>query len=222
MMIKAQKCYIMDGTKEEYNVQVNPKTTMRDLLDIMNCGLPTFPDYYPHCHNHVLDDIDIPFIFTKDNQVLFNVRYEDALIMDFIRTHDINNKTIRVVTGFPQAGGPGTADLIEAWNLVYPYLHQLADMCTLGGLIWDVYNVIKQRFIKDKQPPEIFFDVISAKDIWDAGELAKRLKLKKSDAEVLLKTFGYAYDERGYFARTKESQNVKRIIDECMDSLLDD
>ena len=209
---------IYEKTTSEYEVQISDETTIQDLMDITGCGLPTFPDYYPFCHYSVLDDVWIPFIINSNNELQFEVPYKNVTVKEFIGTHRINNDTIRMVTGYPQAGGIELEYWLEMWNYVYPYIEQVQVAVTVGIGLKRVIDVIKKKFIEKKQPPQASFDIIYTSSQWDLNELASLLELEKSEAEILLKGFGFEYDsETGFYKAIKNEAEVKSALMQCIE-----
>ena len=180
--------------EKEFVVDISEQATLQDLLNKLECGLADVSDYYEFSGPFAWNNFFCPFVLTASG-IQFNLPYTDVKLSDFINTHSINSKAIRIVTGYPQAGGPGFIELAEIWNTVQPWLNDIAILLTISGFnIKDTVKWIRSLFDKKKVPPHTVIDMLSTRSQWNHKELALILELPEENAQNLLKAFGYKYD----------------------------
>lgn len=85
---------------EEKQIEVNDETTIGELFAIGDLS-----DYYPLSGAYSFNSTFLPYIINFRDEVIWDVLYCDARVVDFIRTHGIKDGTIHVKCGYVQAGG---------------------------------------------------------------------------------------------------------------------
>ena len=180
--------------ENEFMIDVPEQATLQDLFDKLECGLADVSDYYEFSGPFAWNNFFCPFILTADG-IQYNLPYSDVKLTDFINTHSIDSKAIRIVTGQQQTGGPGFIELAEIWNTVQPWLNNIAIIFTISGInIKDIVRWIRSFFEKKKAPPHAVVDMLATRSQWNHKELAAILEIPEENAQNLLKAFGYKYD----------------------------
>ena len=180
--------------ENEFMIDVPEQATLQDLFDKLECGLADVSDYYEFSGPFAWNNFFCPFILTADG-IQYNLPYSDVKLTDFINTHSIDSKAIRIVTGYPQTGGLGFIELAEIWNTVQPWLNNIAIIFTISGInIKDIVRWIRSFFEKTKAPPHTVVDMLATRSQWNHKELAAILEIPEENAQNLLKAFGYKYD----------------------------
>ena len=84
--------------ENEFMIDVPEQATLQDLFDKLECGLADVSDYYEFSGPFAWNNFFCPFILTADG-IQYNLPYSDVKLTDFINTHSIDSKAIRIVTG---------------------------------------------------------------------------------------------------------------------------
>lgn len=179
---------------KECTVEISEQASLQNLFDELGCGLADISDYYEFSGRFARNNFFCPFILAA-NGIQYNLPYTDVMLADFIHTHSIVGNEIRIVTGYPQAGGPGFVELVEIWNDIEPWLNGIAILFGIFG--WNIKDVVKSirlHFEKKKVPPHTVIDLLTTRDQWNHKELAAILEIPEKNAQNLLKAFGYKYD----------------------------
>ena len=196
MVIKALVTNVVkeEPCTKECTVEVSEQASLQNLFDELGCSLADISDYYEFSGRFARNNFFCPFILTA-NGIQYNLPYTDVMVSDFIHTHSIASNEIRIVTGYPQAGGPGFVELAEIWNDIEPWLNGVAIFFGIFG--WNIKDAVKSirlHFEKKKVPPHTVIDFLATRDKWNHKELAAILEIPEENAKKLLKTFGYKYD----------------------------
>lgn len=196
MVIKALVTNVVkeEPCTKEYTVEVSEQASLQNLFDELGCSLADISDYYDFSGRFARNDFFCPFVLTA-NGIQYNLPYTDVKLSDFIQTHSIVGNEIWIVTGYPQAGGPGFVELVKIWNTVQPWLNNIAIVCSITGInAKSIAEWIRSHFERKKVPPHTVIDMLSARNQWNHKELAAILKIPEENAQNLLKAFGYKYD----------------------------
>lgn len=211
MNIKALVTYIMADPPlgKEYTVELPENATVQELLDRLGCSLADLSDYYEFSGAFAWNDFCLPYLETGGG-VLYDVPYAQAKLTDFLATHHIENGEVRIVTGYPQAGGPGFLELAQIWQQVEPILEQIDLILglgiTAGGAIKWLCSVLKKR----NRTPHVCFDIVFSRKAWNHVELGERLELSAEETKNLLRLCGYEYDrKRMQYIQTERSDDLK-------------
>lgn len=163
--------------------------------------------YYPLSEFFYFNTEKLPYLISGE-KINYNVSYDDAKMVDFLRTHAIGENKIKVVSGMIQAGGPEFLIDIESWELVINVISGVIGF-SLKDLILTLYN----RFKKNKIKPQIAFDLILSNEVISSAKLASQLDVEKETAKQLLKGLGYKYDNRRQsYVKGKESEQIERAL----------
>ncbi len=194
---------IVDEIPQTFPVEVtvSERATIQELLDTAGYGTADLSDYYSLSGVFAWNDFHCPYLFSH-GKALYNVPYSAARLQDFYDTFDICDSTLRIVYGYPQAGGPGNLSIEEIWDGlcllcrdVFPYLNVLAIFCTVFGFsVRDIFRRMVAPFIKKGVPPHTVEDILSSREQWNHRELAALLDIPEKNARQLLRGFGYRYD----------------------------
>lgn len=198
--------------EKEYTVELPEDASVQDFLDRIDCSLADLSDYYEFSGAFAWNDFYFPYLET-DGGILYDVPYAQAKLTDFLATHHIENDEARIVTGYPQAGGPGFLELTQIWQQVEPILEQIDLILglgiTAGGAIKWLCSVLKKR----NRTPHVCFDIVFSRKSWNPVELGEWLELSAEEAKNLLRLCGYEYDRK----RTQYIQTER--VDELKDKL---
>lgn len=188
---------------KEYDVNINHSMSVQDLLDMLKCSVADLSDYYEYSGVFAWNNGYLPFIIS-DDKLMYNVSYSEVNLMDFMNTQHISDNSIRVTTGYAQAGGPGFIELEEiweafcmVWEAVKPYLEEMIIVTTLSGIsVKDIFKGLRTYFTKKKTTPHAVVDMLSSRKQWNHKELASYLGVEDTYAKHLLLAFGYKYDRK--------------------------
>lgn len=198
MIIKVLVTYVaMDEPYiKEHTVDIPEDASLQDVFDALGCGLADVSDYYELSGVFAWNNFYCPFILTECS-VQYNLPYNEVKVSDFIHTHCIGNNSIRIATGYPQAGGPGFVELKEIWDTIYPWLNDIAILCTITGIsVKGIIDGIRSYFEHRKASPHAVIDMLATRRQWNHKELAEILEMPEKNALYLLKAFGYEYDKK--------------------------
>lgn len=207
-----------NSSKEELEqmLKISENTTIQELFDIAGCSCGDISDYYEYSGVFSHNCIFCPFIITEKG-VQFNILFSEAKVVDFFRTHNITNNTIRVTTGYPQAGGPGLKEILEIWKNISPFLETITPCLNFVAIISTITGInlktIWDHFKSKKVPPHTVVDMLSTKKQWNHNELAEILGIPKKNAKHLLKAFGYKYN------KSKKLYTPSKLTDELKEKI---
>lgn len=140
----------------EHEIEISEDMTLQDLLDSLDCSMADVSNYFEISGVFAWNSSYCPYILTKQG-IQYNLPYDKVKVFDFINTHEIRNNTLRVTTGYPQAGGPGFIEAKEIWDAVQPHLNNIAIFCTIFGVsISGIITSIRSHFEKRKYRPILF------------------------------------------------------------------
>lgn len=198
------------GTNEEkIKIDVHDSTTIQDLLNSTEYEIADLSDYYHLSRPFAWSEAVLPYLFSNGH-VLYDVLYTEATVSDFIKTHGIHNNTLRIVVGYPQAGGPGFLDLVQLWDNVYPVLEQVVTIAGVAQIVGGAVKWICNFFKKRKLKPQPIFDIVFSRKQWNSSELSEMLELPHDRAKDLLTLCAYQYDKRKMmYIVTEQSSEIR-------------
>lgn len=176
----------------------------------------TFDSYYLRCKEMMLSDNCFPFII-RNNVIEWNVEYSEVSVSQFVNTHPNTLKEgIIFEHGIPAAGG---VEWHEAWDLILqwaPVIWSTAVMfCEAKDIFTTSQSIIswfKNKYKNNRKIPypHSFTDYIYHKNIWNYHELAVQIDVNEEQAKLLLKAFGYKWDQSklAYIV----DNNIKQLI----------
>ena len=211
MKIRAFVTYIIldPPAEQEHIVELPADATVQDLLNQLNCSLADLSDYYELSGAFAWNDFYLPYLET-DGGILYDVPYTQARLKDFLVTHHIENGEVHIVTGYPQAGGPGFLELAQIWQQVEPILEQIELILSLGAMAGGVAKGLCSIFKKRKRTPHVCFDIVFSRKAWNHVELGERLELSAEETKNLLRLCGYEYDrKRMQYVQTERVNELK-------------
>ncbi len=202
-----------DNNFTEQEIDISEDSTLQELLDVSGYGIADVSEYYKYSGVFTWNCICCPYIIS-DEGILYNVLFNQIKLKDFIKTHGINNNTIKIVVGYPQAGGPGFNDLKAIWDIVQPYLNDIAILFTISGVnCKSIIDWFRKFFEKKKVAPHTVMDIILSRKQWNHKELADILDVPEENTKYLLKAFGYCYDNKlmQYVPSEKTEELIEKI-----------
>lgn len=196
-------------------VALPENASIQDLIDSIGWGTADLSEYYPLSGVFSWNSSYVPYLFVN-GKVEYDVLFESAHIKDFIYTHNISDNTIKVVVGYPWAGGPGFLELKEIWGHVWPCIEAIAVVCTISGFsLKDLYNYLRTKFMDKGQPPHTCFDIVFSRKQWNALELAKLLDVDVDKAKDLLALCDYQYDRKQQqYMQSNHTEECKKKLTE--------
>lgn len=197
MQVKINIHFIFDDVKDKKQIlEVNDNTTISELLAMVNYNFADLSEYYEFSGDYTWNTTTLPYII-KNDHVIYNVEYCNTLLTDFFNTHNITDNTIRIVVGYPQAGGPGWLTVMGIWEYAYPILNDIAVLITITGGAISLFNFLKKLKKKKKtEIPQTIFDIVYSRKMWNHNELAVLLNISNDNAKSWLKLLGYIYDRK--------------------------
>ena len=210
MEITVLVTHAMENSTNDLTVEINETTTIPDLFDMVNIPWGDFSDYYRYSGMYYFNRETLPFLLV-DKQIQYDVAFTDARIIDFIDTHqiDVGNDKLRILTGYPMAGGLGAPDIIALWIQAYPILEQIAVAFTILDYSMKIIKSIGKIFEHRRKAPNTVFDIIYTRAQWNPNELAELLQLEPEYIKHLLKALGYVYDRK----------KMAYVQSECIDDI---
>ena len=193
----------------EQEIDISGNNSLQEMLDVLGYGIADVSEYYKCSGVFTWNTCCCPYIISNDG-ILYNVLFDQIKLKDFIKTHGISNNTIKIVVGYPQAGGPGFNDLKDIWDAVQPYLNDIAIVSTILGVnCKTVIDWFRKFFEKKKVSPHAVMDIISSRKQWNHKELANILNVPQKNTKYLLKAFGYRYDKKlMQYVSSKETEEL--------------
>ena len=199
----------LSNETRQVTVTLNDEASISELLNAADCGIGDFSEYYAFSSMLSRIDASLPFLIS-DGQLLYDVPFNQAKVVDFVKTFGLDGKVIELDTGYPMAGGPGLVSLKQIWESAKPILEGIAIFCSIGGL--SVPELIKwfcTLFQKRERTPHTCFDIIYSRTMWNHHELASLLEIEVDRTKKLLQVFGFEYDQqKGIYV---QSENVEEI-----------
>lgn len=191
--------------KQTYNI--TPGATFGDLLSPSN-KVYTEDDYYLNAefftfsHYYRLSGYywyNFPFVIEGNDRLKWNVPYKEALVLDFIKTHQINGNTIETDYLIPETGGWFEGEVqreaLELWIELKPIIIQVL---STTKSIKDAYLLLRwllSMFKSKKAPtPHALSDFFYTREMWNHYELAILLDVSPDYAKSLLVVFGFKWD----------------------------
>ena len=175
-------------------VTISDDATISEMLQMAGCGIGDLSRYYEFSGDFSYSDAFFPFLIV-DNQIVYDIPYEEAKVLDFINTFDLAGKVIQIETGYTWAGGPDWCTLTQMWESAKPILENIAILCSISGM--SVIGLVKwfcELFKSRKRTPQVCFDIIYSRTKWNHYDLASLLEIEPERAKELLKAFGFIYD----------------------------
>ena len=174
-------------------LQFAEHTTIQELLEESH----PFADlslYYSLSKAFCFNEHFFPYIVTKNNELIWNVAYKDARVIDFFNTHQIVDGIIFAEIGIVQAGGIGLKEIVELWRESQVFYYNIAVYITICSVVPKIINTIKGFFINRGIPPQSVFDFIYSKDEWNHHELSEYLGIDKQHTKDILNGLGYEWN----------------------------
>ncbi len=202
--------------RKQFSLEIDEFTTLQMLIEKADYSLGDVSDYYHFSKVWAHNNFIVPYLFTR-NGLMYDVAYEDVRVIDFLNTHHITNGTLRITTGYAQAGGPGFLDLAEIWDSTYPILEQLSVILGITGLsLQSFISGIKwlcNHFRKEERTPQCCFDIVYSRKRWNHYELASYLDIPADNAKHLLRALGYEYDKKQtQYIQAKQVTAIKKRL----------
>lgn len=189
-------------------IKCSKDTTIKELLVLAGEPYADLSNYYQLSKGYCYNEQFLPFVLGPNEKIMWNVKYKDVAVEDFVRTHNVHKNAIYADTGIPQTGGIGVKQITELWTCYYPILDQIV---TAFGAISGIAvggKWIKGLFKKNAPPPAIF-DLILSRDRWNPIELANIVEIDKENAKMLLKTFGFMWESSNrQYVKGPESEHI--------------
>lgn len=174
-------------------IEYEPKRTLlkeiRDKIGAPMSGI-TFNQYYKLGYFRFSDN-KLPYIIKSNGKIEFCSNIDETLLSEFLETHKIENNMIEVEYGFPQAGGPDVMEWLKLWKIAWKAIEVIS---TIGGAIGFI-ELIKSKFNKKEPLPHEMMECLYKREYWNHHELAKKLDISPEEAKVLLKTFGFVWNQ---------------------------
>jgi len=171
-------------------IEVDDSSTIGDFITTGDLS-----EYYPLSGTYTFNTISLPYIINSNDEVEWDVLYNDAKVLDFIRTHNIHSHTIIVKDGYIQAGGPGFKELAAIWQQIYPIIDGFVTLVGFGIIVGGAGAWVHSLF-KKRSTPHAQFCLLFSRTSWHSSELAQKLGIGNDEAKQLLKLFGYKYDNK--------------------------
>ena len=177
---------------EEKRFEVDEETKIGQLFTVGDLS-----EYYPLSGVYSLSSSSLPYVINSHNEVTWDVLYENARVVDFIRTHNIVDCTINVKIGYVQAGGPGFKELLEVWQLLYPIIDTFNTVAGSAVIVGSAGKWLHSLFnnCKSRHAPHSQIDLLFSRERWSSAELSQRLEIDNEDAKNLLRLFRYEFDK---------------------------
>lgn len=194
--------------EKRLRIACSDTTTLKELLILANEPYADLSQYYRLSRNYCFNEQFVPYVLGTGEKIVWNIKYHDVGVEDFLRTHHIENNVIYAHTGIPQAGGPGIREIADLWTSYYPILDQV--VTTLGAISAAVVagKWIRSLFKPNASPPAIF-DLILSRDHWNHIELADMAEIDKENSKMLLKAFGFIWDSsRKQYLKGPKSEEI--------------
>lgn len=192
----------------EYHPEITILKEIRDKIGAPISGI-TFKKYYNTGEFRFYNN-SLPYIIKKNGKIEFEPSIDDTLISEFVETHKINNNTIEIEYGFPQAGGPDLIDWRNLWDIAWEAIQVIS---TIGGAI-GLLDFIKTKFSDKKPIPHEMMECLYKREYWNHNELAEKLDIKPEEAKNILKVFGYYWDKskKIYVIDKEKKKDIQKTI----------
>lgn len=211
--VKVKNVNMALDTVENITVSIQEGTTITELLTEAGAGWADLSKYYPYSGFLSFNLEFVPFI-VSEGQILYDVPFEKVNVVDFLDTHSIAAQEIEIHTGYPWSGGVGPADLATIWNSVYPVLETWSMFASITGFaLKDLVKYLRSVFEKRKKPPQVCFDVIYSRTMWNHHELASMLQIEPDRTKQFLRVLGYEYDQsKKIFIASEKVPEIKEKL----------
>lgn len=198
---------------KECIMEFNGDTTIKELFERAGEPFADLSEYYYLSRPYALNSSCFPYIINSNGKVCWDIYYEKATVLEFLYTHDIEDRVLEAKTGYTQAGGPGFLDISQIWSAIYPIIDQFVNVVGLISIIGSAGKWVHSLCNKKEISPQSYFDFIFSRNKWNHFELAEHLDINYEDAKQLLKILGYTYD------RSKMIYNKQPCSDELREKL---
>lgn len=177
---------------EERIIEVDEEATIGQLFTVGDLS-----EYYPLSGAYSFNSTFLPYVINSHDEVTWDVLYDNARVIDFIRTHNIVDCTINVKIGYVQAGGPGFKELYEVWQLLYPIIDTFNTVAGSAVIIGSAGKWLQSLFNSRKlrHAPHSQIDLLFSRERWSSAELSQKLEINNEDAKNLLRLFRYEFDK---------------------------
>lgn len=180
----------------------------KKVINPTESGLITFNNYYMDFDEKMFYREKLPYIISN-NEILFNVYYENCKILDFCTTHNVKNK-IKVEYGYPACGGFG--EITNYWDTFLNFISFCSSVYGTLEFSKFLYSSLKNKYIKNDINPMTYIDLIFSRDNWNLNRLSQLLKLKIEETEELLIFCGYTRHVNEYtISHKKRKKKMKEF-----------
>lgn len=210
---------VIERTESEVTLSVSPDTSVSELLTL--AGFPSgeidLDRYYAIPDAYSQNGQVLPYILVEA-RARWEVFYGDVTIGDTVQTLCITDEPVRVNVGFPQAGGPGVADVLTLWQNFYDAIRAVDPLVGVGGAFYGIVAFFRRVFRRRRStppeslsdvPPGAVFSLVLSKEAWNHHELADVAVITQEDAKHLLRLCGYKWDRRQRnYRRTADTERI--------------
>ncbi len=168
-------------------------------IEMINQEYPEFYLYFFNYYTSIYMDLGVvkvlPYLLVN-NILQCDVEYQDARLIDFIKTHNISDE-VHININYAEIGDAiFFKDIIELWDVFLPILSQLADIIGIYGAGRLIFSKLSKKFKKNNIPPNYLMDFTYNKNYWNPFEYSKYLGISFDDSKNLIKGFGYKWDRK--------------------------
>lgn len=193
-------------------IKINHDTTIKAMLDMARLKHADLSHYYGIYRVYYARQL-LPYVLTEA-RLDWLVPYTDATVIDFMHTHGIDDNTITIEVGIPEAGGWELLSVADKmWELAIRLIVTIQFMYYLTR--W-IYRLILARKLKNEKnkfnmQPDALFSLILSKDEWDINYFSKLTGFDVQTSKILIKVCGYQLDKKTRLYR--KTINYKEAIE---------
>lgn len=196
---------------EILDIKFNKNTTLSDITSKIENDLDifTFSDYYPWSFYWLMIDGICPYI-KKDGKMIWNVSYQEVLLVDFLNTHCLTEAD-PIIVYVDNVGGAG--DIIA--NIVFQSWSSLWFALETGMTLFSFMKLIKDLFgITMKHSPSTheIKALVLERDVWTPQDLSEEMLIPEEFAKLILDHLGYEEHEGSYWKNSWKVEKLERKI----------
>jgi len=194
------------------SIIINHDTTIKAMLDMARVKPADLSHYYGIYRVYYARQL-LPYVLTEA-RLEWLVPYADATAIDFMDTHGINDNTITIEVGIPEAGGwELISEADKMWELAIRFIVTIQFMYFFTRWIYRLVLARKLKKEKNKfnMQPDALFSLILSKDEWDINYFSKLTGFDVQTSKILIKVCGYQLDKKTRLYR--KTNNYKEAID---------